>query len=578
MKKRLLATLSLLLTAALLLSVPAAAEQIPLSPADETQIYAVVSLTDGGDMVADEAPDAGLMEAADSYALYVEDAPVLLVEGSRNHVDAPRFYSVNFYLPSTETEVFLTGLRAENVAEIQQAIIAAYAEGENFELTDMGFIDAEKTYNEDNDDELCWAASSSDMLTYTGWAAQAGFSDEDDVFEAFIDAFGNAGGHQFYAAGWFFNGASLNSPAAPILDYPNSGGFLNDYAFDQLIIDHSFTVDDMDTIAALLRKGYAVGLGAYIFYDDSDEPGGHALTMWGYILDHSAAEDDPARYQGIFLTDSDSHELEDADRRSAANVMHLFAIEEYDNYYWLNFGDNSSAQIYDSLALAPYSEDLPTETDPDATKDKTTRTDLSIGEMYLSDKGAVREQITLMESGSTASFSYIVNNYGDQAYSGYIYPQATLTRSDGTVVFSDTSRVYNVTGGISVRGKVSIPAFTASDLEAGDYTLTFRINPDHNAAKAAPEAFYYNNTATLSFRVRDSYLLGDYDGNGEINIIDATRIQRTLAGFSSALDDNAAVRGDINGNGLNILDATLIQRHIASFTMEYPVGEKQLYA
>ena len=584
MKKALLSFLCILLAVVLLLSATAvAAEAEAELPSD---IYAVVSLTDGGEIVVDEAPDADLMQESESYELYVGDEPVLSVEhllsGVGEAVQAPQFYSVDFTIPDTQYGVFLTGLREDDVAEIQQRIIENYAAGQSFELTDFGFIDAEKTYNSDGDDELCWAASASDMLVYTGWAAQAGFESEDDVFEAFIDAYENGGGHQFYAFSWFFNGAASNdnsgSYGARILDYPNTGRYLNDYAFDRYTNEHSFTVSDMDTVAARLREGDAVGLGVYIFSDNSSDVGGHAVTMWGYVVDSAKASGDPDRYLSIFLTDSDSDELMDADRRDAHNVMSVYPIEAYNGYYYFSFDEHTDAQIYDYITLAPYSAELTYETDPDATKDKVTRPDLAISEMYLSDSDSVREQKTLLESGSTASFSFKVSNYGDKGYSGYLYPQVTLTSDDGTVVFEDNSRVYNMSNGISIGGYVTIPDFSASDLAAGDYTLSFRINPDHSANRAAPEAFYYNNTNTLTFRVRDSYLLGDYDGNGEINILDATKLQRTLAGFSMDLDENAPERGDVNGGGLSIIDVTVIQRYLADLTVTAAVGEKQLYS
>ena len=581
---KLLSILCVFLTAALLL--PATAFAAEGDPAPDAEVYAVVTLTDGGELVVDEAPDPVLMQEAQSYELYVEDEAVLSVDHLLSGVDeaitAPQFYSVNFTFPDTAIEVFLTGLREENVAEIQQKIIGNYAEGQSFELTDLGFIDTEKTYNEDGDDELCWAASTSNMLVYTGWAAQAGFESEDDVFEAYIDAYENAGGHQLYALSWFFNGAALSDNSgdygARITDYPNTGRYLNDYAFDRCTTHGNFTVNEVEHIAALLREGYAVGLGAYIYYADDDIPGGHALTLWGYVLDHSVSADDPGRYLSFFITDSDSDELEDADRRDAHNVMSVFSLYTYEGYYCFDYDAQTTAMIYDYAALAPYSEELLTESDPDASKDKTALPDLAIADLYVSDNGSTRELKTLFESGSTVSFTCQVYNYSDQIYSGYVYPYVTLTKDDGTVLVDNSRRVYDLTGGISRCGRIVIPFLSAPDLAAGDYTVTFRINPDHSADKAAPEAFYVNNTDTITFRVRDSYLLGDYDGNGEINILDATKLQRTLAGFRVDLDENAAERGDVNGDGLSILDVTVIQRYLADLSVPVPVGEKQLYA
>ena len=73
----------------------------------------------------------------------------------------------------------------------------------------------------------------------------------------------------------------------------------------------------------------------------------------------------------------------------------------------------------------------------------------------------------------------------------------------------------------------------------------------------------------------DTYLVGDADGDGAIAILDATRVQRLLAGLVA--DELSAVRGDINGNGLDILDATAIQRYIAGFETESAIGDIRIY-
>lgn len=70
-----------------------------------------------------------------------------------------------------------------------------------------------------------------------------------------------------------------------------------------------------------------------------------------------------------------------------------------------------------------------------------------------------------------------------------------------------------------------------------------------------------------------SGILGDADNDGKVTIIDATRIQRTLAGLYQDEDHMTETLGDVNQNGLDILDATRIQRYLAGFTSEYPIGQ-----
>lgn len=58
-------------------------------------------------------------------------------------------------------------------------------------------------------------------------------------------------------------------------------------------------------------------------------------------------------------------------------------------------------------------------------------------------------------------------------------------------------------------------------------------------------------------------LPGDVDGDGTVSILDATVIQKYLAG-SVQLDDSRKAVGDVNGDGtISVTDATLIQKYIA---------------
>lgn len=72
----------------------------------------------------------------------------------------------------------------------------------------------------------------------------------------------------------------------------------------------------------------------------------------------------------------------------------------------------------------------------------------------------------------------------------------------------------------------------------------------------------------------EPFLLGDADGNGKLNVSDASTIQRVLA--EQTLDDREGVilRGDANCDGrLTIEDATLVQMWLAEFNVRYAIGE-----
>ena len=70
-----------------------------------------------------------------------------------------------------------------------------------------------------------------------------------------------------------------------------------------------------------------------------------------------------------------------------------------------------------------------------------------------------------------------------------------------------------------------------------------------------------------------TFILGDADGDGEISILDATKIQRVLASIDPDDDGMITLRGNVNdASELNILHATKIQRFIAGYEVAEPIG------
>ena len=72
---------------------------------------------------------------------------------------------------------------------------------------------------------------------------------------------------------------------------------------------------------------------------------------------------------------------------------------------------------------------------------------------------------------------------------------------------------------------------------------------------------------------KDRPILGDVDGDGEVNIIDATLIQRYLADIPLDFELDKKV-ADIDGDGeVSIIDATLIQRWLADLDPDENIGK-----
>ncbi len=70
-----------------------------------------------------------------------------------------------------------------------------------------------------------------------------------------------------------------------------------------------------------------------------------------------------------------------------------------------------------------------------------------------------------------------------------------------------------------------------------------------------------------------SYLLGDADGSGKLDVIDATTIQRYLAKLANNLKNEKAA--DVSGNNkVDVIDATYIQRKLAKIIDTFPAQQQ----
>ena len=71
----------------------------------------------------------------------------------------------------------------------------------------------------------------------------------------------------------------------------------------------------------------------------------------------------------------------------------------------------------------------------------------------------------------------------------------------------------------------------------------------------------------------DPMILGDVDGNCEVDSVDATLIQRKCTCGNTNIDESRWTRGDVNDDGeTDIIDVTYIQRYNANLDIPYPVG------
>ena len=186
--------------------------------------------------------------------------------------------------------------------------------------------------------------------------------------------------------------------------------------------------------------------------------------------------------------------------------------------------------------------------------------------------GSTEYTDTKTASPFTATFSCDEGVASINVYYTQDYTSADET-GVSTAVARDSDSGYPVVTGdgqvnfvIVLKAGYTLDSVTASgsykNLKAAGVENTYRVTKVAGAVTVT--------VTTTKNESSSSYILGDADGDGEVTILDATRIQRYLADLTDDINEKAA---DVNGDGIDILDATYIQRWLAAFIVPYAIGE-----
>ncbi|MDO5449703.1 MAG: PEP-CTERM sorting domain-containing protein [Akkermansia sp.] len=229
-------------------------------------------------------------------------------------------------IPRTQAELFwVKGIECEN----------------NDWHTATGWYDVNKHYNwdystnseeEDGDNNLCWAASSSNLIAWwqdqhPGAAQMAGAAErEEDIWQVYKDSFADNGGHTASGMRWWFDGKTPAVPAqkpghetagyySEYLAFENgddASDYINDRYVDEFYHDAYGTYPDIfDGSNHLLALSYEIkqlitsgnGISLYIgsLSEGSQTIGGaHAITLWG--IDYNM---ETGLLEKLYITDSD---------------------------------------------------------------------------------------------------------------------------------------------------------------------------------------------------------------------------------------------------------------------------------
>lgn len=582
--------------------------KVEISPADG--FYTIITDTEGDTHTFDgiintkKIESSSVAEKITSYAVYDGNEEIISVELndilSKDTINlfsvegtpiVNGYYSVKFTLSAEDnTEVFLTGLSDSNLDMVQDKLISAKLENLPFTMESLDFIDAEKTnMPNDGDNELCWAATTSNMLHYTGWGEKAGFNSTDDLLDLFRDSFTDIPGNALFGIEWFFNGTyqpQTWNGWAKAKDFGNSGRYFEQYASDRvtdyIYIDHNHA--NIKSLTDALENGSGVGISVGWINDDGERNGGHAITVWGYICDKDFSEKDIEYYKSLIISDSDSDEQEDTNRRTAPNKLNVlnmtpFTTGNYDTWKFDGYG----GVLEQAITLKAYSDTLEYEVDAVATLDKFSNADFNVKTIYISTDSL--DNNFLMNVCSEQDSVYVVPEFENTSaidFDGTLDFKVTITdKSDNSVKFSQNGtytgkiRAYE-NSDVSITETINI-----GSLPAGKYTVTVTVNPE----KTVDEAYYYNNTETYDFAVTDkSYdvsgvtlnaSVGDFTGSMADVTLEYTELDTLLnAIYEDLPDDNSGVKYWLKESYYN--DGKWSSWSIADTSEELPAGSVSL--
>ena len=193
------------------------------------------------------------------------------------------------------------------------------------------WVDAEKRWPSDGegigpnpgeeDDLLCWAATASNVMEWTGWGLVDGMWDTDAIFDEHKNYFNDTGSLTENSWHWWLNGFE---PGPPLKLVTGGGNYWPGYTWTNYLHAEGDDAKVMQAIDDWLHAGYGVGIGIY--------NGGHVITVWGFNYDPNVDKTSNPQdyYLGIWVSDSDSDKKSppypDAPGRDYTNRLSYYEI------------------------------------------------------------------------------------------------------------------------------------------------------------------------------------------------------------------------------------------------------------
>jgi len=200
--------------------------------------------------------------------------------------------------------------------------------------------DAEKTKNNDDDDLMCWAASASNVLEWTGWGYTSDTKNADEIFQYTLEYWDDRSGWMTSHWYWWFNNSTF-------ADVPGGGEFWPGYVWTDYLHEEDDPALALEAIEEYLRAGYGVSIGVW--------GQGHIITCWGFQYDPlvDKIQNPTDYYLGIWVTDSDDDKSWVGPAVDAPNRLRYLPVA-WNGTYW-KFTDGYQGWIVSGISgLEPY--------------------------------------------------------------------------------------------------------------------------------------------------------------------------------------------------------------------------------
>jgi hypothetical protein len=211
--------------------------------------------------------------------------------------------------------------------------------------TANGWFDSEKDSANDRDDMLCWAATASNIIAWSGWTdsftAKAGDGLEESIFDWFKTQNPySIGGLPRYAWNFWFTGTHDST----YFRGSTHTGFYSTANYNASVVFYqSFNRNNaIETAKNWLQNDYGVGLN--IFNSNFS----HFISLWGIDTDVNG------NYIGVWVTDSDNNQYGTYPRPDTLDYYSVFS----DGKNWnLNiYGTTARIAQVDALKIASVPE------------------------------------------------------------------------------------------------------------------------------------------------------------------------------------------------------------------------------